>query len=247
MTVKEHYERHLGNFYSWITGDFSEKQGEQQRFFELRNLLPQANKVAFDLGAGHGLQSISLAKLGFSVTAVDFNRKLLQELHQNKGKFAIETVNNDIIQYLNKTNEKAELIVCMGDTLTHLENLSAVNILISEIERHLVYSGKVVLSFRDLSTELKGEQRFILVKNDDKKILTCFLEYFTDHVMVHDILHEKENGLWVQKVSSYPKLRLSERMVIEMLGNNDLELISCETINRMTYVVAAQRKQATVS
>lgn len=238
MTVKEHYNHHLANFYSWMVGGFHEKQTEQQRFFESHKLLPQSNKIAIDLGAGHGLQSLSLAKIGFSVIAVDFNDQLLQELHQNKEKFAIETIHNDIIQYLNKTNEQAELIVCMGDTLTHLENLFAVKTLISEMERHLLDKGKIVLSFRDLSMELKVEKRFIPVKSENDRILTCFLEYFPDHVLVHDILHEKKDGSWMQKVSAYPKLRLSEKEILQIVTENNLKVLSCELINRMTYVVA---------
>lgn len=238
MTVKEHYDHHLANFYSWMVGDFHEKQSEQQQFFESHNLLPHSNKIAIDLGAGHGLQSLSLAKIGFSVIAVDFNDQLLQELHQNKEKFAIETIHNDIIQYLNKTNEQAELIVCMGDTLTHLENHFTVKTLISEMKRHLLDRGKIVLSFRDLSMELKIEKRFIPVKSENDRILTCFLEYFADHVLVHDILHEKKDGSWMQKVSAYPKLRLSEKEILQILTDNNLKVLSREVINGMTYVVA---------
>lgn len=76
MTAKEHYESHLGNFYSWMAGDFTEKQQEQQNFFTAHSILPRLNMIAFDLGAGHGLQSVSLANLGFSVTAIDFNTQL---------------------------------------------------------------------------------------------------------------------------------------------------------------------------
>jgi 2-polyprenyl-3-methyl-5-hydroxy-6-metoxy-1,4-benzoquinol methylase len=36
--------------------------------------------LAIDLGCGHGLQSISLANLGFCVKAVDFNTQLLHHL-----------------------------------------------------------------------------------------------------------------------------------------------------------------------
>jgi hypothetical protein len=32
MTVKEHYDQHLGNFYAWMSGDFTEKQREQKNF-----------------------------------------------------------------------------------------------------------------------------------------------------------------------------------------------------------------------
>ena len=36
MNAKNHYDQHLGNFYSWMLGVFDEKQKEQEDFF-LRN------------------------------------------------------------------------------------------------------------------------------------------------------------------------------------------------------------------
>lgn len=33
MTVKEHYDRHLGNLYAWMLGDFNEITQEQKDFF----------------------------------------------------------------------------------------------------------------------------------------------------------------------------------------------------------------------
>ena len=69
MNAKNHYDQHLGNFYSWMLGDFDEKQKEQENFFWRNGIKPVSRKVAFDLGAGNGLQAISLAKLGFAVTA----------------------------------------------------------------------------------------------------------------------------------------------------------------------------------
>ena len=58
MSVKDHYDNHLGNFYSWMTGNFGEKQVSQQHFFHTNAIVPNASKVAIDLGAGHGLQSV---------------------------------------------------------------------------------------------------------------------------------------------------------------------------------------------
>jgi 2-polyprenyl-3-methyl-5-hydroxy-6-metoxy-1,4-benzoquinol methylase len=104
-----------------MTGDFTEKQSEQQSFFSSHSILPRFNALAFDLGAGHGLQSVSLAKLGFTVTAVDFNPQLLQELERNRKALSIQIVQDDFLHFLETTRVKAELIVCMGDTLTHLE------------------------------------------------------------------------------------------------------------------------------
>lgn len=61
MKVKDHYDKHLGNFYSWMTGDFRAKQIEQQTFFQCHEIKGDRTSYAFDLGAAHGLQSVSLA------------------------------------------------------------------------------------------------------------------------------------------------------------------------------------------
>jgi len=65
MTAKEHYDNHLANFYEWMIGDFETKEKEQRDFFERNGIKPLQNKIAMDLGSGHGLQSIALALLGF--------------------------------------------------------------------------------------------------------------------------------------------------------------------------------------
>jgi len=59
MTVKEHYYKHLANFYSWMVGDFDKKRADFQDFLENNRVYPGKTKVALDLGAGHGIQSIA--------------------------------------------------------------------------------------------------------------------------------------------------------------------------------------------
>lgn len=238
MGVKEHYENHLGNIYSWMTGDFDTAQSLQETFFSTNGITAHTNNIAIDLGAGHGLQTISLAKLGFEVYAVDLNRQLLETLEQNARSLNVHVVEDDLLNYLEHTPQCAAVIVCMGDTLTHLESYEHVASLVQLAEKKLMRGGKLILSFRDLTNKLVGEQRFIRVRSDDNRILTCFLEYFPDRVMVHDILHEKVDGVWQQRVSAYPKLRLDESMVTTLLQRHYLKIISSQTINRMICLIA---------
>src|SRR5689334_10964766 len=99
MTAKEHYERHLGNFYSWMAGDFTEKQQEQERFFLSNHIQAKLSGQAVDLGCGHGLQAVSLAHVGFSVQAIDFNRQLLRELRGRIGNELIECIESNLLEY----------------------------------------------------------------------------------------------------------------------------------------------------
>ena len=237
MTAKNHYDNHLAHFYSWMVGNFSEKQQAQEDFFIRNGITPNGNMMAIDIGAGNGLQSISLAKLGFEVIDVDFNSQLLDELVSHKKDFHIKTVCDDAGNFLLNFNGHADAIVCMGDTITHLETIDHVEQLLANISKHLAPGGRTVISFRELITELNGPERFIPVRSDETRILTCFLEYFPNHVMVHDILHEWQSGAWTQRVSSYPKLRLSEGYIIEALDRNRIKLLSTQRISGMIYLI----------
>ena len=237
MQVKDHYNNHLGNFYAWMMGDFVEKQREQEAFFRENKIMPSPANVAIDLGAGHGLQSVSLARLGFSVHAVDFSEKLLHDLQQNKGDLSIEPIQDDLINFIKNFGGKAALIVCMGDTVTHLENLQQVELLIEEIANHLENQGKVIFSFRDLTAAIQHEARFIPVRSDENRILTCFLEYFSDHVLVHDILYEKQDGKWNQKIGAYPKLRFDAALIEALLTKHKIQIIYSGLVNRMDYLI----------
>ena len=111
-----------------------------------------------------------------------------------------------------------DVIICLGDTLTHLPTFEAVESLLRDAAAALAEGGMFAATFRDYDSKtLEGNERFILVKRDENRILTCFLEYGPDRVMVHDVLTQREEELWVQRVSSYPKLRLAPGWVIAKL------------------------------
>ena len=175
---------------------------------------------ALDLGSGPGFQTIALAELGYSpITAVDSSRELLLELAGHRGSRDIATIEADLTTLASSgLQEKATLIVCMGDTLTHLPSKNAVQEFFRAVFQQLAPDGIFVITYRDLTSELLGNQRFLLVHADDKKILTCFLEYVSeDFVVVHDLLHFWEGSAWQLKKSSYTKCRLSPAWVTQAL------------------------------
>lgn len=244
MKTKDHYDNHLGNFYSWMIGDFESRTNEQYSFFKSHDIFPKSNRAAIDLGCGNGIQSIALARLGFNVIAIDFNHTLLSELRLHIAEHSIKALELDIMNFKENVENPVEVITCMGDTISHLSSEEDIHWIVRSMYSKLSASGKIVLSFRDLSTSLCGDSRFIPVKSDDYRILTCFLEYFDDNVNVTDLLHVKEDGKWVQKVSSYQKLRISEEKIKRILSAQGFSVDSCESINRLVYIVATKKEDA---
>lgn len=132
MKAKEHYKNHLAHFYSWMIGDFDHKQSDFQDFLKQNEIFPTKTKIAIDLGAGHGIQSVALTNLGFDVIAIDFNENLLNELKSNSNGQSIKTIQTDICNVKEFSELNPELIVCCGDTITHLDNKEAIETLIAD-------------------------------------------------------------------------------------------------------------------
>ncbi|MBE2219852.1 MAG: class I SAM-dependent methyltransferase [Ignavibacteria bacterium] len=221
--AKEHYTNLLADVYSWMSGDISQKSEEAKQYLLSAGIPEGKGRSAIDLGAGYGIHAKALVELGYDVTAVDFSDKLLDELKHNVP--AAVVVNADITEY--EFTYKPDIVLCMGDTLTHLDSTETAGKLIRKIAAALPEGGMFFSSWRELSAELQGESRFIPVKSDNSRILTCFLEYTSEeYVTVHDLLYRNVSGKWEFSSGSYNKLRLASSMASDMLKYSGFEIFS---------------------
>jgi len=210
----DHYDRLLAEHYTWMLGgDLDRLAAEQEELLRGIGVTPAAaGATAVDLGCGPGNQSLALARLGFSpVLAVDTSAALLAELTAAAGgDAAIRPVQADLRTALPRLTRPGEagVIVCMGDTLTHLPGKDDVTALLGAVARALGDGGQLVITYRDLTRPLTGPDRFLLVRGTADRMLTCFLEYGDEVVHVHDLLSIRTGDTWEQRVGVYPKLRL---------------------------------------
>ncbi len=237
--VQRHYDSHLAPIYVWMVGDVVAALQRSRDFFAAAGLKPGAGGVAVDLGCGFGLQAIPLAELGHEVVALDFSAELLGELRARAGALPVGAIQDDLLNFPRHLTAPADVIVCMGDTLTHLPSLAAVNELLRLAVANLAPGGLLALTFRDyVGAELKGTQRFIPVRSDNQRILTCFLDYGDGFVDVHDLVHTRVAEGWRQSVSSYRKLRLDWHAVVAELSDLGLDIIRHDTERGLVTLLA---------
>jgi predicted TPR repeat methyltransferase len=224
VSTAAHYDTLLGPIYSWMLGDLQAAFARSAAEIADMHLPPPATGAAVDLGAGFGLHAIPMARLGFKVTAIDTCQILLDELKSLAGSLPVAAVKADLLQYRAYVRDPVGVVLCAGDTLTHLSSLAAVEQLLADVAESLVPGGMFAATFRDYASKtLEGDARFIMVRRDENRILTCFLEYGTDAITVNDILTERDAGQWVQRVSSYRKLRLAPAWLESTLQSLGLE------------------------
>jgi SAM-dependent methyltransferase len=240
-TTTEHYAHHLGPVYAWMVGDLEAASARASAELDALGLHWEGHGAAVDLGAGLGLHALPLARRGFTVTAIDNCQTLVGELQDRAAGMPINAVVGDILDFRKYVTKPVEVILCMGDTLTHLPERDSVEHLFADVAASLASGGLFVATFRDyVSAPLQGDRRFIPVRSDENRILTCFLEYGEDTVTVHDLLHERANGQWQQRVSSYRKLRLQPQWVAAKLAERGLKVRTGAGPSGMTVVAATQ-------
>lgn len=236
-----HYETLLARHYTWMFGvPFADKVAEQRALLEGFGVAPRAGGVAVDLGCGSGFQAVALADMGFlRVLAVDSSATLLAELNTRREQRPIELVEADLRALPSLVVAGgADAVVCMGDTLTHLERREDVSRLFRDIAAALAPGGICVLTWRDLSAELTGTDRFIQVATDADRVMTCFLEYEPETVVVHDLIHVRDGGTWTLYKSSYRKLRLPAAWVAQELADAGFRVTHNGLAGRLSAIVA---------
>jgi 2-polyprenyl-3-methyl-5-hydroxy-6-metoxy-1,4-benzoquinol methylase len=233
-----HYETLLAPIYRWMLGDLSlAVERSRLELTELGLLPAREGARGLDLGAGLGLQTIPLAEGGYSMTAVDTSRELLAELAASCPRAAI--VVGDVCDIATLVSGKFDTIVCMGDTLTHLPSVVDVERLVGAACERLQPGGTLALTFRDYASVARAStDRFILVRADAERILTCCLDYGIDRVSVTDIVHQKSAEGWRLTASEYPKLRLSRELVTALIQNNGAQILRSDSRAGRIAIVA---------
>ena len=237
-TIEQHYENLLAPVYLWMAGGIEHAlatgASDIQGF-------ATPNGLAVDLGAGFGMHAIPLARHGWHVLAVDSSPLLLEHLREQAQGLPVSIALDDLRRFAAHLDAgcKADLVLCMGDTLTHMPDLDAVSALAQTVAQHLDPHGAFVLTFRDYSLLPQGPARFIPVRSDTHRIHTCLLEDAGDKVRVTDILHQQADGQWRMTVSEYEKLRIAPETLCSILRQSGFDVQCTDGPRGMVKVVAS--------
>jgi SAM-dependent methyltransferase len=236
--VTTHYDAVLASRYTWMMGGLDGCLSSARALLDAVGLTDEGSGSVLDLGAGAGYHARVLASRGFSVTAVDTSETLLKELADVCAGLPVKTLQADL---LDEPKLAAlgpfMLILCVGDTLTHLSSMKDVDKLIRMAARLLSPGGALLLQFREQPKELSPQDSVIKMRAERDRIMQCVLHFEPDRVWVTDVAHEWNGQAWITTKSTYPKLRISTEAILEIATTAGLNIRFNDTLTRQRVVV----------
>ncbi|MBL8620958.1 MAG: class I SAM-dependent methyltransferase [Myxococcales bacterium] len=239
--ARQHYAGLLADVYLWSVSRRGDPFARAAAWLAAHGLDGAATYL--DLGAGFGAHALPLAQAGKQVTAVDFDPTLLAALRTaaTRAGVAIEVAEGDLGAFVAAAaGRRWDVIVCAGDTLTHLPAMADAAALIAAAAARLAPGGALALEWRD-STEFtaEGVARFVEVGRDARRLMHCLLEPIdADHLRVTDLVTEVGPDGPTARISDYLKLRLSPSRVAAWATAAGLRVAPARVERGMTTLVA---------
>ncbi len=129
-------------------------------------------------GPAAGYHARVLASRGFDVLAVDTSDTLLRELSETCAGMAVTPLQADLLDEA-QLQQRAPftLILCVGDTLSHLSQFQDVDRLIRMAARLLEPGGALLLQFREQPRDLSPQEGIITLRAERDRIMQCVLHF----------------------------------------------------------------------
>jgi SAM-dependent methyltransferase len=191
-------------------------QSSARALLDATGVTANPGDIALDLGAGGGYHARALAERGFEVIAVDTSAGMLQELSELCAGFGVTPLQVDLVDDRAYSRYSPfALILCVGDTLSHLATHQDVNRLIEQCANLMNTGGKLVLQFREPPADMSPQNSVFTTRSERDRIMECVLHYWPDRVWVTDVVHEWTGHTWRSMRSTYGKLRLTVEGIVE--------------------------------
>jgi glycine/sarcosine N-methyltransferase len=203
-------------------------KGEAQMNFIKKRL--SNRKRVLDLACGTGNYSIALAELGCSVTAVDLDESMVHNLNKKaqQQNLDIDAHVMDMKSIDKLNNNKYDMILCIGNSLVHLENMEEIKELIYKLHSLLNEDGVLIIqivnydrilkfNIKELPTIDRSEQGVKFIRKYDYKNNKIL---FNGKLIVNERGEEK---IYDNTVQLYPLLSNDLVNIYKDLGMKNIE------------------------
>ena len=196
-------------------------------------------KKVLDIACGTGGYSVELAKMGYSITAVDIDAKMVEETRKNAAASRIEinVLQADMLTIKTIIKTKFDTIFCIGNSIVHLGNLEEISKFINNIKTMLETCGKAVFQIINYDRIIEKGITTLPTIKDESVGLSFERIYERDKnsgmILFNTILRVHQEKI-ENVIALFPLLSTDFLRIIKAAGFNNVEVYG--DLKGSTYV-----------
>ena len=174
------------DFYDDIAGQYDDITGSGDRtprvesfLRELKSRYPIAS--ALDVACGTGLYAIQLARMGARTTGADLSAGMLDQARRRAqaAGVPVDWIAAPMQELAERLHERFDAVLCMGNSIPHLQTQADLDAAISGFVRLLNPGGIVVIQLLNYVRVLAGRERIVGINRHADR----------EYVRFYDFLH----------------------------------------------------------
>ncbi len=198
-------------FYEEIAGYYDTMTRFQERIADETAMLKawieryQFRSVA-DIACGTGLHAIILSQLGIQTVGADISERMLEMARVHALEIGVETtwIHSSMEEARFKIQGEYDAVFCLGNSLPHLLNHTALLSAIKSFCRLLSPGGIVVLQLLNYHRILAEQQRIIGIHRQGTTEFVRFYDFYSDRIRFNVLSIGWQNRSPVHTLNSTP-------------------------------------------
>lgn len=184
------------SFYDVLAENYSEifpLDADRVRF--ITTYVKRGNSCILDVGCATGDLAIELAKKQFNITAIDLNHKMISIAKQKAAEFklAIDFQTEDMLHIKKLGSEQFSLILCFGNTLSHLNSCNEVESFFLKAYYLLPNGDRLLFQILNYDKILAEKKVNLPIIEIDEIIFTREYKKIEEHRICFQTILQKKN------------------------------------------------------
>ena len=231
-----HKKRNNGasEFYDDISGNYDEMFNFEKDLDSAEKFIAKLKEqfnfdTALDIGCGTGSCTLALARGGVEATGMDLSNSMIEAAKKNSLAYGldIDFINSGMNDMLSHVNGKFDLIMCMGNTLSHLLHKKKLLLMLTACRKMLNPGGHLVLNLLNYDKILSFKKRVIGITRSENHEFIRFYDFELPYVNFNLLEIDWSEGTPAHKIVStklYPYTHLEVESALLQADFKDLKI-----------------------
>lgn len=190
------------------------------------------NKKILDCACATGQHAVQLAQMGYQVTASDINSTMVQQTRElaKEKDVALEVYQSDFISLKEKINDTFDMIICIGNSLPHVENKDELRNSLENMFSLLKTGGQLIIQNRNYDKIMQDKYQMMPMtkwtNQEEAKLFIRINELNSNQKVSFTIitLSSEENNNWrmeTERTELYPIQQIQIDGILKEIGFKD--------------------------